>query len=143
MIREAVFKDLEQIYSLAHDVAVESSRVADVDEEVLMSSIVNTLSRPDMCAYVDDVDGDIQGYVAGVITPSLFSHGLEATDIFFASTNGRGAYLYKAFVKWAEQFNSVSQINFTDSFGNGKAGKLLSKLGFKQVGGFYVKGVER
>ncbi|MDA3835729.1 MAG: hypothetical protein PF495_20345 [Spirochaetales bacterium] len=143
MIRTAQFKDVPDIISFMKPTIEHSSRSGKIDETVLLNSVESALSLPYMCAFVEEKDGVICGVVSGVVSPSFFSKSLIATDVFFASTSGNGAFLYRRFIKWAKSFNSVEQICFTNSFGDDRVDKIINRLGFKQVGGYHTMEIEQ
>lgn len=138
MIRDGQFRDIDQIYGLAYEAVFASGRHKQVDEEVLVATIKNALSAPNMAVFVSDNGERLNGLIAGMVTPSFHGRFLVATDIIFHHETGVGAQLFKRYLRWAKSFNDVKQIDFTQSSGEQGTSRMMGVFGFKQVGGHWV-----
>lgn len=97
---------------------------------------------------VDDKDKP-QGFLFGVIEELFFSRQKMATDLAIyvrKEHRNMAPNLLRTFVKWAQSKTKMSRIILGISSGIGdprRTGKMYERLGFNQVGGIFMKQVER
>lgn len=97
---------------------------------------------------VDDNDKP-QGFLLGVVDELFFSTRRQATDLAVYVREGYrhlAPRLFRTFIKWAESKPRVERVTLGISSGIGdpeRVGKMYGKLGLSQVGGIFVKSIER
>ena len=103
------------------------------------------ISSPTQFAWVDEVNGEINGVLLGVVNEWVRSRQKVASDDFFyvnEKSRRAGYFLAKKFIKWASARHDVKIIGLSNSSGIGDAErteKFYSRLGLHRVGGIYLK----
>jgi len=142
-IRPGQLKDREGIHDLAVRALRASDRAGEVDSDVLNATILTALTSPQYCILVSGDRDEIKGSVCGIIAPSFYGKFMTATDIFLYSEDGSGYWLYKGFLQWAESFNLVKQIHFSNSFkvdgDDRQLDTMMKRMKFQSTGRHYQK----
>lgn len=150
-IRVADIPDMDDIVELAREL-LSQSVYANIkpDEEKFKRLVAGMMgiNTGAVLLVVDDEDKP-QGFLLGVIDELFFSRKRQATDLAVYVRDGHrhlAPQLFKAFIEWASSKARVEQITLGVSSGIGdpnRVGKMYESLGLAQVGGIFVKKVER
>lgn len=142
-VRLGQFSDSPEIQTLVTRALLNSDRGGDIDPGVLMQSISAALTLPQQSVWVSVTGGEIKGVVSGVIVPSFYGNFLTATDIMFYAEDASGYRLYLKFLAWADSFDKVEQVHFTNSFkmdvDDRKVDSMMKRLNFSATGRHYMK----
>ena len=146
-IRLGQLSDKDAILAFATRALESSDRVGAIDPEVLGNTISAALTLPQYGVWVSGDGPEIKGLICGIITPSFYGRCLSATDILFYAEDGSGYRLYKQFLKWAESFDLVNQVYFTNSFkidgDDRQLDNMMKRMKFSSTGKHYVKAIDR
>jgi hypothetical protein len=151
MLRAAKFADLPRLYELLCELHA-SSRYADVmavDEREARSLLMNAIRRHGgmmdggTCVYVSERDGQIDGFIIGMLD-RVYHIGtkLAAKDMFAYSKDGSFSGLVDMYLAWASSNKNVIEINlsWTDAVsGAERSGALYSRKGFRKSGEIFAR----
>lgn len=94
-------------------------------------------------------NGEIAGFIAGLIVPSLFNSGKLSEDLSlyilpaYRKKAGIAVQLVNAYVEWARSCgvkDKFIRISVSAGVDNNSAGNFLERLGFSEVGRSYALG---
>ncbi len=141
MIREATVDDIPRLMELGLEMFHESryGELYSFDTTAVRAVFLHYITDKDCLALISD-----NGLVLAQMQKQWFCKGLMTEDrLIYVSKNHRkgleGVRLIKAYMKWAKSLGvheifigNATGINFE------RVGKLYEKLGFEQIGGYYV-----
>lgn len=148
MIRPAKVDDISSIIELGAKLLDESPVLPPHDPLKARKALAFFISGARASVFVADHDGEIVGFIVGVLDEYWWSDAQYASDAaFFVEPNHRGyaVGLVKNLVAWAQKFKKVKQVSLGVSSGletYERTGKLYERLGFKPVGGIHTKSIE-
>ncbi len=145
-VREATITDIRRIHVLAQELLEMSVysgiKMDDTKFKRTCASLIG--SRNGAVFVVADDEGEVQGFLMGVIDDLFFSRSRFATDL---ATYVRKEYrhlapfMVKRFSKWAFSKAGVEEVTLGISSGMDtvdRAGRMYRAIGFKPAGGVYV-----
>lgn len=106
IIRRAVQADIPQLVFLGEEFANLSQPIHGftVDRESIIEFANHTVNHDGCVVFVLEVDGVIQGFIAGVIEKIYFSKDVALQELAWYVKNGfRGIELFFTFVKCADE----------------------------------------
>lgn len=145
-VREATITDIRRIHVLAQEL-LEMSVYAGIkmDDTKFRRTCASLIgSKTGAVFVVVDDEGEVQGFLMGMIDELFFSKARFATDL---ATYVRKEYrhlapfMVKRFAKWAFSKTGVKEITLGISSGMDtvdRAGRMYRAIGFKPAGGVYV-----
>ncbi|HDS1207483.1 TPA: GNAT family N-acetyltransferase [Shewanella algae] len=144
MIRTATHADMNAIVSIGK-VTLEKSPTYPVtlDDNKARYMVRRCISDRSMEIFVAVVDGEVVGFIMGMMEEHWFSKDCYATDLTFCVLPEHGdqaVWLLRRFIRWAKSFPKVKSILLGVSSGmdaDGRIGQLYERHGFTIVGGFY------
>jgi len=108
--------------------------------------IISTIiSSPTQFAWVDEVGGEVNGVLLGMVDEWIWSRQKEASDVFFyvnEHSRRAGYFLAKRFMEWADARPDVKIKGMAVSSGIGdveRTEQLYRRLKMNRVGGIYLK----
>lgn len=146
VIRDARPGDITQVMALGR-MALKSAFYRDLppDETGFRRVMMYCIGSPAQFCQVVEIDGQIEGILAGHVEKIWYSTKKQASDILFFVTpkgTGAGGLLARRFLRWARQRPGVALIGISVSYGGvnvKRTGKMLQKLGLTYVGGIYME----
>mgnify|MGYP003624692532 FL=1 len=145
VIRVATKDDLFDLLVLAREFSREAPDMHRWDRDKTEGLLSGLISNPDAVIFVSEVDGDIAGFLAGMIQPVIISHTKIAFELaWFVDKHSRGGAgaikLVKAFEAWAKD-NGAEWVTMADITGLADLSPLYSKLGYSLTEKAYSKRV--
>jgi GNAT superfamily N-acetyltransferase len=144
MLRCATQADFPRLVELGRAMHDESSYASmPFDPAVLTNTLAFVREKGFIC--VNEKDGHIDAVMVAVLSPSWFGPGLTASDLALyvepAARGGTAAYrLIEAFIRWAESKGvHAMYLGVTTGVHPEQTGRLYERLGFRPVGGFYMR----
>lgn len=107
-----------------------------INEDKLRRLVHRYMSGENNRVFLSEIDGEVKGMLAVMISPMDICDGFASTDHCFYCESGEGKWLIRAYIKWAKK-RECKMINMTVSSGREKADKLITACGFTQAGGVY------
>ena len=145
MIRPAKVEDITGIINLGSRLLDKSPVLPSHNPLKARKALAFFISGKKSCVFVSERQGEIVGFVIGIVDEYWWSEEQYVTDVgFFVDFNHRssGAALARRLLKWAKQFKKVKYMSLGVSSGMDsieRTGKLYDKLGFEKAGGIYTK----
>lgn len=148
MIRPAKVDDITGIIELGKELLDESPVLPPHDPLKARKALAFFISGARTSVFVAEHDGEIVGFIVGVLDEYWWSEVQYASDAaFYVKPEFRGyaVGLVKRLVTWAKKFKKVKHISLGVSSGletYERTGQLYERLGFKPVGGIHTKSIE-
>jgi hypothetical protein len=146
VIRDARVEDLPQIMALCHRALADAFyNHLPMDEGAVRRQMLYCLSSPAQFLQVVEIDGQVEGMLAGTCEKVWHSTKKQASDLVFYTTDkgrGAGSLLARRFLRWARKRPGVQLIGISVSYGGSnvkRTGRMLEKLGLTYVGGIYME----
>jgi hypothetical protein len=146
VIRDARVEDMPQIMALCHRALADAFyKHLPMDEGAVRRQMLYCLSSQAQFLQVVEIDGQLEGMLAGTAEKVWHSTKKQASDLVFYTTDkgrGAGSLLARRFLRWARQRPGVQLIGISVSYGGTnvkRTGKMLEKLGLTYVGGIYME----
>lgn len=144
-IRPATKDDMFDLQMLGKAFSDEAPETHTWNPVKVEEFFLNTLEDKDHIILVIDVDGDIRGFLWGIITEMWMSGTRVATELaWFVSKEHRGKkgslILVKAFEMWAKN-KGVGHVVMADIEDVSSLGTLYQRLGYKRAETAYMKEV--
>lgn len=149
MIRQANELDILKLAQLAEAYSKEVNHHDNLefDMEYAMMSVVTSFMHPEHCFFVAVVNGEIIGFLWGLVTPLPWSPALIAIDnVLYVKPESRGtahgARLIRKYEQWAKS-RGAKQISISIASGitDEATCNLYKILGYNLIGSQYRKEV--
>jgi hypothetical protein len=146
VIRDAVPADINRVMELCRE-ALDNAfyRHLPFDEHAVRRVMMYCIGSPAQFCRVVEIDGSLEGILAGTCEKVWHSTKKQASDVVFFTTEkgrGSGGLLARQFIRWARRRPGVQLIGLSVSYGGAnvkRTGKMLEKLGLTYVGGIYME----
>ena len=145
MIREAVPADITRIMELCQE-ALDDAFYSHLplDAQSTRRAMMYCIGSPAQFCQVVEINGRIEGMLAGTCEKVWHSTRKQASDLVFYTTpagRGAGSLLVRRFIRWARSRPGIGLIGLSVSSGTNvkRTGKMLEKLGLTHVGGIYME----
>jgi hypothetical protein len=147
-IRDAVPADITRVMELCQE-ALDNAfyRHLPLDPQSTRRVMMYCIGSPAQFCQVVEVDGQIEGLLAGTCERVWHSNKKQASDLVFYTTpagRGSGSLLVRRFIRWARSRPGIGLIGVSVSYGGSnikRTGKMLEKLGLTYVGGIYMENI--
>jgi len=147
--RRAATQDLPQIMHLAKEMHEESSfRSLSFSESKSATEILSCILNPDMFVAVAEDRGQILGIIAAYLSKPYFSEDFVVYDhIWYVGKEARGTMvgprLLKHLAEWAKLCKAKAVlVTLGSDVSQERVGKLVEKLGYSRLGGYYRRDIE-
>lgn len=142
-VREATEDDILSLLFLAKEFHNETPKHYDWEPKKVESRIKWLIEDPNGCVLVLESDGEIKGAILFMVSESLFSSKLTATELaWFVSKDFRGKASSLKLVKEYERMckeAGVTTLLMSDIPGIQDLGKLYNRLGYSKIETAYLK----
>lgn len=150
-VREATANDVFYATQLAHQLVKETGlkKSLGFDWKGCSKFAENLLSSENCCLFVAEVDGEVVGFVAGMVSPTFFNpSGIQAGELgWYVDPDYRNSRvateLHKSYEEWAKGRGATSiQMMHMDTEQSELIGKMYEKWGYHKVETSYLKEVK-
>lgn len=148
--RRPVSADLPQLMRLAKEMHAETSfSTLSFDEPKAAAEIMSCIMNTDMLVCAAEIDGKIVGLIAAYLDKPYFSEDLVVYDyIWYVGKDARGTMvgprLLKHLSEWAGLCRAKAVfVTLGSDVSQDRVGKLVEKLGYSRLGGYYRKDIGR
>lgn len=141
MIREANFNDIDEIMRIG-DELIQVSEYVDmpIEPHLCRRNLAMMIGSKKFFSVVDEVNGQLYGFMFGVIDSVFWSTVKYATDIVIFSKTNSGIKMIKQFDTWAKSNGAIKSIMaVTSGVDKDRTAKLYVALKASHVGGVFVK----
>lgn len=141
MIREANFNDIDEIMRIGNElIAISEYADMPIDPHLCRRNLAMMIGSKKFFSVVDEVNGQLYGFMFGVIDSVFWSSVKYATDIVIFSKRNSGIKMIKQFDSWAKSNGAIKAIMaITSGVDKDRTAKLYLALDAKYVGGVFVK----
>jgi hypothetical protein len=144
-IRLATQKDMFELLMLVKEFTNDATELHRWNKDKTEQLLSNLMSNPEGVIFVSEVGGEVVGFLAGAIQPSIISHTKIAIELaWFVNKRARGAAmaikLVESFEGWAED-NGAEWVTMSDIPSISDLAPLYSKLGYSLTEKAYSKRV--
>ena len=147
--RRAVPEDLSQIMRLAKEMHEETAfRTLSFSESKSATEILSCILNPNMFVAVAEDRGRLLGVIAAYLSQPYFSEDFAVYDhIWYVGKEGRGTMvgprLLKHLSTWAKLCRAKTIfVTLGSDVSQERVGRLVERLGYSRLGGYYRKDVE-
>lgn len=142
-IREATEDDIFDILVLAKEFSKEAPSTHKWDKDKTEAFLNSAILAPNMCIFVIDHGGEIEGAIVGIVAEVFISHRVMATELaWFVSEEYRGKTssirLVKRYEDWAKEMGANS-VGMSDISQVSDLEKLYNRLGYQRSESVYLK----
>ena len=148
--RRPVPADLPQLMRLAKEMHAETSfSTLSFDDAKAASEIMSFVLNPEMFVCAAEKDGVILGLVAAFLSQPYFSDDLVIYDhIWYVSKEARGTMIGPRLLNRLSEWGSLCKakaifVTLGSDVNQERVGKLVEKLGYGRLGGYYRKDINR
>lgn len=142
--------DLPQIMRLAKEMHAETSfHSLSFNEAKAATEIMSFVLDPNTFVCVAEKDGELVGIVAAFLSQPYFSDDLAVYDhIWYVSKDGRGSMVGPRLLKYLTEWAGLCKasaifVTLGSDVHQERVGKLVEKLGYSRLGGYYRKDINR
>jgi hypothetical protein len=143
MIREPFLRDLDPLTALAYEFANKSAAYHSiiVNEYKISQLVIHVLSKKDskMVCFVNETEGELEGFIFGIIMQPLFSDDWILQEMAMYSHGKGGMDLIKAFENEANA-RGIKKICLGCKPSFCDLGKIYKRRGYKLLEEHYLKG---
>ena len=148
LIRDALPADINRVMELCQE-ALDSAFYSHLplDQQSTRRVMMYCIGSPAQFCQVVEIEGRIEGMLAGTCEKVWHSTRKQASDLVFYTTpagRGAGSLLVRRFIRWARSRPGIGLIGLSVSYGGSnvkRTGKMLEKLGLTYVGGIYMENI--
>ena len=147
-IETATGEHVEGIIELSQQGWRDIIHATGVNPNVLRKNLNDFIFMAEYYVRVAVDDGKVVGAFCGRVAPTWWSEDWVAEGIgvyILPEYRGKGLAvpMYKGFMEWAEGYKRVKNIRLQTSAGGLDMTKFFNRLGTHQIGGVYIKEVNR
>lgn len=141
MIREANFNDIDEIMRIGNElIAISEYADMPIEPHLCRRNLAMMIGSRKFFSVVDEINGQLYGFMFGVIDSVFWSNVKYATDIVIFSKRNSGIKMIKQFDSWAKANGAIKAIMaVTSGVEKDRTAKLYLALDAKYVGGVFVK----
>ena len=147
--RRAIQQDLPALLALAKEMHAETSfQTLSFSDSKAATEIMSCTLNPKTLSVVAEEQGKIVGMICAYLSTPFFSEDLVVYDhVWYVGKEARGSMvgprLLKCVTEWARLCGAKSVfVTLGSDVSQDRVGKLVERLGYGRLGGYYRKDIE-